>query len=147
MGEGQGEGAAPRGGPLSLTLSDQGREENRSRFLRLKDAGRAFHTRNCLPQRDVPNLGDSSEQSMKTRKRKELGQYIVADPEICHGQLTFKGTRIMVKSVLEMLAKGWDWDRISAAYDGRINHAAIAEVLSLAGEALIEKAEGRQRAA
>ena len=45
---------------------------------------------------------------MKVRKRTEFGQYIVADPEICHGQLTFKGTRIMVKSVLEMLAKGYD---------------------------------------
>jgi uncharacterized protein (DUF433 family) len=48
----------------------------------------------------VPDLGASVEHPMKTRKRKELGQYIVADPEICHGQLTFKGTRIMVKSVL-----------------------------------------------
>jgi uncharacterized protein (DUF433 family) len=84
---------------------------------------------------------------MKTRKRKELGQYIVADSDICHGQPTFKGARIMVKSVLEMLAKGWGWDRISTAYDGRINHASIAEILSLAGEALIEKAERRQRAA
>ncbi len=84
---------------------------------------------------------------MKTCKSKELGQYIVVDPNICHGQPTFKGTRIMVKSVLEMLVKGWDWDRVSAAYDGRIDHAAIAEVLSLAGEALIEKAEERQRAA
>ena len=64
---------------------------------------------------------------MKVRKRTEFGQYIVADPEICHGQLTFKGTRIMVKSVLEMLAKGYDWDRIAAAYPGRITHAAIAE--------------------
>ena len=68
---------------------------------------------------------------MKTRQSKELGQYIVVDPNICHGQPTFKGTRIMVKSVLEMLVKGWDWDRVSAAYDGRIDHAAIAEVLSL----------------
>ena len=68
---------------------------------------------------------------MKTRKSKELGQYIVVDPNICHGQPTFKGTRIMVKSVLEMLVKGWDWDRVSAAYDGRIDHAAIDEVLSL----------------
>ena len=84
---------------------------------------------------------------MKTRKRKELGQYIVADSDICHGQPTFEGTRVMVKSVFEMLAKGWSWDRISAAYDGRINHASIAEILSLAGEALIEKAERRQRAA
>ena len=68
---------------------------------------------------------------MKTRNSKELGQYIVVDPDICHGQPTFKGTRIMVKSVLEMLVKGWDWDRISAAYDGRINYAAIVEALSL----------------
>ena len=79
---------------------------------------------------------------MKTRNSKELGQYIIVNPDIRHGQPTFKGTRIMVKSVLEMLVKGWEWDRVSAAYDGRIDHAAIAEVLSLAGEALIEKAEG-----
>ena len=26
----------------------------------------------------------------------------------------------MVKSALEMLVKGWEWDRVSAAYDGRI---------------------------
>ena len=68
---------------------------------------------------------------MKLRKKRELGQYIVVDPDICHGQPTFKGTRIMVKSVLEMLVKGWDWNRVSAAYDGRIDHDAIAEVLSL----------------
>jgi len=84
---------------------------------------------------------------MKVRKRTELGQYIVADPEICHGQLTFKGTRIMVKSILEMLAKGYDWDRIAAAYNGRIPHDAIAEVVKLASDALIEKSERRQRAA
>jgi uncharacterized protein (DUF433 family) len=31
---------------------------------------------------------------------KQLGKYIVADPEICHGKPTFKGTRILVKTVL-----------------------------------------------
>jgi len=46
---------------------------------------------------------------MSIRKRKELGQYVVADPEICHGQLTFKNTRILVADVLSLLAKGWDW--------------------------------------
>ena len=84
---------------------------------------------------------------MKTRKRKDLGQYIVADPEICHGQLTFKGTRIMVKSVLEMLAKGWDWDRISQAYLGKVGREAIAEAVNLASEALLEKTGNRRRAA
>jgi uncharacterized protein (DUF433 family) len=80
-------------------------------------------------------------------KRIELGQYIVADPAICHGKLTFKGTRIMVKSVLEMLADGCDWDYISAEYDGRISREAIAEVVQLAGEALLEKTGNRRRAA
>ena len=47
---------------------------------------------------------------MKRRTRKELGRYIVADPDICHGQPTFTGTRIMVKSVLFCVAQGKDWD-------------------------------------
>src|SRR5258705_11679197 len=76
---------------------------------------------------------------MKVRKRTEFGQYIVADPEICHGQLTFTGNRIMVKSVLEMLARGKDWDWISMAYDNRVSREAIAEAVSLASDALFEK--------
>ena len=84
---------------------------------------------------------------MKTRKRKELGQYIVADPEICHGQLTFKGTRILVSDVLYLLAKDWTWKRIAAAYDNHLCRAAIAEALALARESLIEHTEKRQRAA
>jgi uncharacterized protein (DUF433 family) len=95
----------------------------------------------CLPKHE--NIW---KEAMKTSKRKELGQYIVADPEICHGQLTFKGTRIMVKSVLEMLAKGWDWDQISQEYLGKVSHAAIAEAVSLANEALLEKTDNRRRA-
>jgi uncharacterized protein (DUF433 family) len=39
-------------------------------------------------------------------KRIMLNEYLVADPEICHGKPTFKGTRIMVWQVLEMLAAG-----------------------------------------
>src|SRR5574341_1494542 len=84
---------------------------------------------------------------MKARKRIDFGEYVVSDPEICHGQLTFKGTRIMVKSVLEMLAEGYSWDQISAAYYGKIGHEAIAEAIGLACSALVEKTEkGRARA-
>lgn len=81
---------------------------------------------------------------MRVRKRVEFGKYIVADPEVCHGQLTFKGTRVLVKDILQMVAKDWDWDRISAAYDGRIAHAAIAEAVELARVALIEKSKKKQ---
>ncbi len=87
------------------------------------------------------------EHTMKTRKRKEFGQYIVADPEICSGQLTFKGTRILVSDVLYLLTKGWDWNRITAAYDEHLASAAIAEAIELARESLVERTEKRQRAA
>jgi len=38
--------------------------------------------------------------------RIEINKYIVADSEICHGKPTFKGTRIMVWQVLELLEAG-----------------------------------------
>jgi uncharacterized protein (DUF433 family) len=84
---------------------------------------------------------------MKTAKRVEFGQHIVSDPRICGGDLTFKGTRILVKDVLYLLAKGWDWDQVSAAYDDRLSHEAIAEALALARESLIEHTENRRRRA
>ena len=38
--------------------------------------------------------------------RIEINQYIVADSSICHGKLTFNGTRVMVWQVLELLEAG-----------------------------------------
>ena len=35
-----------------------------------------------------------------------LHKHIIADPAVCHGKPTFKGTRIMVWQVLDMLAEG-----------------------------------------
>lgn len=84
---------------------------------------------------------------MPTRKRQERGQYIVADPQICHGQLTFKRTRILVSDVLYLLAKDWAWDRVSAAYDNRLSREAIAEAINLARESLTGRSEKRRRAA
>ena len=69
-------------------------------------------------------------------ERKELGKYIVADPRICHGKPTFRGTRIMVWQVLEMVAAGMDWDEISRQWFGRINREAIIEAIHVASVAL-----------
>ena len=41
-----------------------------------------------------------------------IGKYIVINPEICHGKPCFKGMRIMVYLVLEMLAAGESPDEI-----------------------------------
>jgi len=84
---------------------------------------------------------------MAVKKRKEYGQYIVSDLGICHGKLTFKGTRIMVRDVLFYVAQGKDWDWIIEAYDGSISREAIAEAVNLANQILIEKVEKRRRAA
>ena len=48
--------------------------------------------------------------------RIEINKYIVADSEICGGTPTFKGTRIMVSIVLEMLEDGADTKEIIEAY-------------------------------
>jgi len=49
-------------------------------------------------------------------KRVEINKYIIADPEICHGKPTFKGTRIMVWQILEMLKDGETTKDIIAAF-------------------------------
>lgn len=68
---------------------------------------------------------------------KELGKYIVADPKICHGKPTFRGTRIMVWQVLEMVADGEDWDEIIKEWNGKVTKEAIAEAVLVASKALL----------
>lgn len=70
------------------------------------------------------------------------GKYIVADPKICHGRATFRGTRILVHDVLEQVAMGLEWDTICTQWRGAINTEGIAEAVRLAGEALSNPANG-----
>jgi uncharacterized protein (DUF433 family) len=71
---------------------------------------------------------------MKTvkNKKKLLGRYIVADPEICHGKPTFIGSRVMVWQVLKQVARGMSWDDIVAEWNGSVSKEAIAEALEIA---------------
>jgi uncharacterized protein (DUF433 family) len=73
--------------------------------------------------------------------RKKLGRFICADPKICHGKLTFRGTRILVTQVLELVADGMSWDDIVRECHGSISRAAIAEAIRLAGRAIEEHAD------
>jgi uncharacterized protein (DUF433 family) len=66
-----------------------------------------------------------------------FGRYIVADPRICHGQLTFRGTRIFVADVLNQVAEGMVWEHIVEQWDGKVKEEAIAEAVRLAREALL----------
>jgi uncharacterized protein (DUF433 family) len=70
-----------------------------------------------------------------------LGRYIVADPAICHGQPTFRGTRILVADVLDQIANGMAWEAIIDEWRGALSKDAIAEAVRLAREALLNHAD------
>jgi uncharacterized protein (DUF433 family) len=46
----------------------------------------------------------------------QINEHIVADPNICHGKPTFKGTRIMVWQILDMLTSGQTSNEIIEAF-------------------------------
>jgi uncharacterized protein (DUF433 family) len=72
---------------------------------------------------------------------KSLGRYVVADPKVCPGKPTFRGTRIMVWQVLEQVASGVAWETIVEEWEGTITPDAIAEAVNLAGGALHDHAD------
>jgi uncharacterized protein (DUF433 family) len=74
----------------------------------------------------------------QTAQSQVLGRYLVADPDICHGTPTFRGTRILVADVLEQVAAGLAWETIIEEWRGSITQEAIAEAVRLARQALLE---------
>jgi uncharacterized protein (DUF433 family) len=69
--------------------------------------------------------------------RREPGRHVVIDPEIHHGEITFRGTRVPVASVLDDVADGTDWDTIVEQWHGSITREAIGEAVRLAADALV----------
>ncbi|MEO8428964.1 MAG: DUF433 domain-containing protein [Verrucomicrobiota bacterium] len=66
--------------------------------------------------------------------KKLVSRHIIADTKICHGQPTFRGTRILVADVLEQVATGMAWKSIFEEWRGSISQEAIAEAVRLARE-------------
>ncbi len=67
--------------------------------------------------------------------RTEIGAYLIVDPDICHGQLTFRGTRIPVDVVLTYLRKGYSVEQLLRSWP-ELTRPAIEEVIALASESL-----------
>ena len=79
----------------------------------------------------------SKAKNSRADRRVELGRYIVADPAICHGKPTFRGTRVFVADVLADVERGLSWDFIVRRWGGgKISKAAITEAVCLARNAL-----------
>jgi uncharacterized protein (DUF433 family) len=58
-----------------------------------------------------------------------LVRYIVVDDGVCHGKPVFKGTRILVSDVIELLGAGVSIEEIIRDYYPSLNEEMIREAL------------------
>jgi uncharacterized protein (DUF433 family) len=89
----------------------------------------------------IVNNGAAVKKAKTKTKEKQtrlIGRFIVADPSICHGKPTFRGTRILVADILEQVAAGTDWDSIVEEWRGSIPKDAIAEAVRMASQAFLD---------
>ncbi len=64
-------------------------------------------------------------------------EYLTSDPQVCHGQLCAKGTRVFVTNILDSLAEGATREEILRSYPSlrpEHIHAAVAYAAELARE-------------
>lgn len=66
-----------------------------------------------------------------------VGEHLVIDPRVCHGQLTFRGTRVPVQTILAGLAKGYSLSYLRKSWP-EVSPEAIAEAVNLASAHLVE---------
>lgn len=68
-----------------------------------------------------------------------INKYIVADPLICHGKPIFKGTRIMVWQILDLLGANVTLEEILKDYFPQLNKEAILAALDYASQLIEEE--------
>ena len=67
-----------------------------------------------------------------------MNDRIVVDPQICSGKPVIRGTRIMVKNILGMVAGGYTVERILQAYP-ELTAADVSATLEYAAEMVAEE--------
>lgn len=63
---------------------------------------------------------------------------ISVDPQVCSGKPCIRGTRVMIKNILGMIAGGYSVERVMEAYP-ELTRADIAEALEYATEVIDEE--------
>ncbi|MBI2134821.1 DUF433 domain-containing protein [Candidatus Woesearchaeota archaeon] len=67
--------------------------------------------------------------------RVKISRHIVADTEICHGKPTFKGTRVLVSDIVELVAAGESSEKLMKSYPG-LSKEMIREALEHAAKVI-----------
>lgn len=65
----------------------------------------------------------------------ELSRFIVVDSEVCHGKPVFKGTRVLVSDILELLSTGMTIEEILKEYP-TVTKEMVLDALSFAAKLL-----------
>jgi uncharacterized protein (DUF433 family) len=79
----------------------------------------------------------------------EVSRYIVLDDEVCHGKPTFRGTRVLVSDVIELLATGLSIQEVVRDYFSSLDVEMIKDALAWAAQVVRDwrYAEGEYQSA
>ena len=66
-----------------------------------------------------------------------VGEHLVVDPRVCHGELTFRGTRVPVETILTYLANGYSQAYLRKSWP-EVSAEAIQEAVHLASAQLVQ---------
>jgi uncharacterized protein (DUF433 family) len=66
-----------------------------------------------------------------------VGKFLTADPRVCHGELTFRGTRVPVETILLYLAEGYSLTYLRKSWP-EVSAEAIQEAVSMAAGLLAQ---------
>ena len=67
-----------------------------------------------------------------------MDSFIIVDPKICSGKPVIRGTRIMVRNILGIVAGGYTVDRILSAYP-ELTREMVQAVLEYAAAVIDEE--------
>ena len=70
--------------------------------------------------------------------------YIIVDPEVCHGKACIAGTRVLVTTVLDNLASDMDSEEITGSYPS-VSPDAVQAALRYAAELANERVVSLQQ--
>ena len=82
----------------------------------------------------------NAERKTKAASNKQpryVGEHLVVDPRVCHGKMTFRGTRVPVEMILDYLATGHTFEYLRKSWP-EVSRAAIEEAVHLATEVFLK---------
>jgi uncharacterized protein (DUF433 family) len=96
-------------------------------------AGLAFSVTIALPASKTDHPAEDAPM-----KPTEIGKHLIVDPRVCHGKLTFKGTRVPVETILYFLSAGRSIQQLSVGWP-EVTAEALQEAVELAAAALVKQ--------